>query len=214
VRVSDSGVGIRPEHLRWVFEPFWQVDQSVARTQGGLGLGLTLVKSLVELHGGEVSVRSEGAGRGSEFSVSLPVAAPAGEHEGALPATPTGRRPRQLDVVVADDNRDAADSLAMLLGTLGHTVRVAYDGGSALALIESWMPQLALLDIGMPGLDGYELARRIRAASWGHRVRLVALTGWGQASDVERARAAGFDAHLTKPAELLEIEGVLALAGR
>ena len=208
--VRDTGIGIPHDMLQKVFDMFTQVTQSVERSQGGLGIGLTLVKRLVELHGGTVEARSAGPGRGSEFVVRLP------EHpEAAMPmrvaappqaATPAaGRR-----ILVADDNRDAADSLAFMLRLAGHEVRIAYDGQQAIDMAEAFRPALALIDIGMPRLNGYETARRLRAKPYGETMLLIALTGWGQADDRNRSLAAGFDHHIVKPVDPSMLERLLA----
>ncbi len=199
VRVTDNGVGIAPEMRSRVFEIFAQVPAGQHRTGDGLGIGLSLVKSLVALHDGTVKVHSEGLGKGSSFLVSLPLAE-ASDAADAVQATTVAPPQRELRrVLVVDDNRDAADSIAMVLAALGADVRVAYDGNTALELIESYRPTVALLDIGMPEMDGYQLARRIRARSTGQQVILVALTGWGQEDDQRQSREAGFDRHLIKP---------------
>jgi PAS domain S-box-containing protein len=207
VSVRDSGIGIAPEKLPLLFRMFAQVDRS-ARAQGGLGIGLALVRRLVQLHGGQVEATSEGLGCGAKFVVRLPISEggegkPAGGPTRGAPALPQRR------VLVVDDNRDAADSLGLLLGLLGAEVRVEHDGASALGAMEAWQPSIALLDIGMPGMDGLELARRIRAEPRHAAMRLVALTGWGQAEDRERTRAAGFDHHLIKPVDLGLLEELL-----
>jgi CheY-like chemotaxis protein len=190
-----------------VFELFTQIDHHSERAQGGLGIGLTLVKSLVELHGGIVTARSEGPGKGSEFVVRLPLGA-----EGVdLPSTkdrPAGRvGPRR--VLVLDDNRDAAESLGMVLKLLGADVRVEYNGEDALKAFTTYKPEVALLDIGMPGMDGYEVARQIRAQPEFQDVTLIALTGWGQEYDRRRSQSAGFDYHLIKPADIAVLETLL-----
>ncbi len=204
VSVKDTGVGIPAEKLPCLFEMFFQVERSLERAQGGLGIGLSLVRRLVELHGGRVEVRSEGAGKGSEFIVRLPALvesppAPRPQEPGGtgeVPAAP----PRRM--LVVDDNRDAADSLAMLLRMTGHEVHVAYDGLAAVAACERLRPEVVLLDIGMPRLNGYDACRRIRAEGWGSGMVLIALTGWGQEEDRSRSAEAGFDGHLTKPVDL------------
>ena len=209
VRVRDTGIGIPATHLPHVFDIFVQVDSSWQRAQGGLGIGLSLVKEFVGLHGGRVEAHSDGPGTGSEFVVRLPVAVAAAAAGGptARPETARGSRRR---VLVADDNRDAADSLAMLLGYMGHDVRAAYDGEAALAAAAAFRPELVLMDLGMPKMDGYEAARRIRAEPWGGARFLVALTGWGADDDRERTRAAGFDRHLVKPVDPAALTTLIA----
>ncbi|HEX5648015.1 MAG TPA: PAS domain S-box protein [Steroidobacteraceae bacterium] len=208
VRVTDNGIGIAPPGLERIFEMFAQLESGRDRSDGGLGIGLALARGLAELHGGTLDAESAGPGRGSTFTLRLPRAAHAatgGESRRRVEeATP--RR-----VLVADDNRDAADSLAMLLGAMGHEVEVAYEGHAALALLREFRPDVALLDIGMPGLDGYEIARRLREQPSLRQTRLIALTGWGQMDDKARAAAAGFDLHLTKPADIGAIEAILSL---
>jgi CheY-like chemotaxis protein len=202
VRVKDTGVGIPPEKLSRLFEIFFQVDRSLERAQGGLGIGLSIVRKLVELHGGRVEGRSDGVGKGSEFIVRLPVLfeQPIPAHRvdadgnGTSEATATSRR-----ILIADDNRDAADSLAMLLRLSGHNVHTAYDGMDAIDVARSFKPELVLLDIGMPRLNGHDTCRRIRSESWGKDVVLLAVTGWGQLDDRRRTVESGFDAHLVKP---------------
>lgn len=208
IRVVDNGVGIAAEHLSRVFEMFAQLDTSLERSRGGLGLGLTLVKELVEMHGGGVDARSAGAGHGTEFVVHLPMLAD-------LPAPPIDQHvappvaPAPLHILVVDDNHDAVHSMALLLQTDGHDVDVAHDGLQAVAKATTSRPDVVLLDIGLPRLDGYEVARRLRA-HYGDSVRLVAVTGWGQDDDRHRASDAGFDAHLTKPIDYLDLAKLLA----
>jgi CheY-like chemotaxis protein len=211
ISVADNGVGIPPEMLTRVFEMFTQVEDTLQRSQGGLGIGLTLVKRLAELHGGRVEAQSDGRGRGSRFLLRLPRArgaacAPAEEQGFELKSRST--RPHRI--LVADDNRDAADSLASMLRLLGHDVRIAYDGAEAVALAESFRPQLALLDIGMPRLNGYEAARAIKAQPSLRAVLLVALSGWGQAEDKRRSRDAGFQHHFVKPVDPAMLTRLLA----
>jgi len=201
VLVRDNGIGIDAALLPHVFDLFVQGDRSSDRAQGGLGVGLALVKSLVERHGGSISAASAGKGAGSEFTIRLPRA-----HEVA----PTPALPRQgdtadtpaLDILIVDDNADAADTLSMYLGTMGHQLRVAYGGHSALALAAETAPDVLLLDIGLPDIDGYELAQRVRAMPHTTHATLIALTGYGQHSDRERSVAAGFNHHLTKPVDV------------
>ena len=208
VAVLDDGIGIAPEMLPHVFEMFSQASQAIGRSQGGLGIGLALVKGLVELHGGRVEAHSDGR-RGSRFTVTLPVVvAPvdAAVSTGIRDLSPARR------VLVVDDNRDSADSLALLLTTLGHDVRAVYDGESAIGEAGRFRPHVVLLDLGMPGLDGLETARRLRAAHPGEAMFLVAVTGWGQDRDRQQTRAAGFDAHLVKPVAHVEL-GALMQSG-
>ncbi len=208
IRVIDSGIGISADSLPDIFRMFSQVKSHQDRSDGGLGIGLALAKGLVSLHGGTIEARSAGLGHGSEFIVRLPVGPEevAAEHEPAPEgdsAAVTGRR-----VLIADDNRDAADSLAMLLQMDGHDVSVAQDGAEAVLMFAELQPEFAILDIGMPGLNGYEVARRMRRDSKGRALRLIAVTGWGQQTDKALAFAAGFDHHFTKP---LEPDKLLAL---
>ena len=201
IRVRDTGIGLTRSELATVFEMFSQSQDAHSRSQGGLGIGLALVKGLVRLHGGAVTASSDGPGRGSEFAIKLPLIEQ-GEQAStgaAGDAEESSHSPRGTKVLVADDNQDAADSLAMLLRLAGHEVRIATNGRAALALANAFRPAAALLDIGMPGLNGYEVARAVRAEPWGKDMRLIALTGWGQDEDKRQARAAGFDHHLTKP---------------
>jgi signal transduction histidine kinase/CheY-like chemotaxis protein len=197
IAVSDDGTGMSPHVLEHAFEPFFQERQGGDRSRGGLGLGLAIVKSLVEMHGGGVRAESPGPGRGSRFEVRLPLAgAPVAQETAAVTAHGRGAG----KVLIVDDNRDAADTTAALLEMSGYEVRVAYDPAAALAVLDGYAPAVALLDIGLPGMSGYELAARVRAHSNGATCRLVALTGYGQADDVELARRHGFEVHLTKPA--------------
>jgi PAS domain S-box-containing protein len=211
VAVRDTGIGIAPEKLAGLFQMFSQVDTALERSQGGLGIGLSLVRGLVEMHGGSVEARSEGLGRGSEFVVRLPVAD--GPGPSGLPPAGGGAagesRPRRR-ILVADDNRDAADSLAMMLQLQGHGVHTSHDGQEAVVAAEEFRPDLILMDIGMPRLNGYEACRRIRGRPWGKDLVIVALTGWGQEEDRRRATEAGFDEHLTKPVAPATLEKLLA----
>jgi CheY-like chemotaxis protein len=202
IKFSDDGIGIRPEMLPAIFELFVQEQQALDRARGGLGLGLAIVKSVVTMHGGSIAAASAGLGKGSVFSVRLPASSLPAKLQGADPAPAAARssRPSARRVLLVDDNEDAADLLALSLTAAGHTVRTAYDGPSALLALAAFAPEVALLDIGLPAMDGYELAERIRATH--ASVRLIALTGYGQETDRERTRAAGFDAHLVKPVEL------------
>jgi two-component system, sensor histidine kinase len=208
VSVRDTGTGIPVEMLGRVFEMFTQVEREAGRAQGGLGIGLTLVKNIVELHGGTVQAFSEGAGRGSEFVVRLPLAA-AGMPEPPASASAGRGQLAGKRILVVDDNRDAASSLAHLLNLLGAEAGVAHDGAGALATLASRRHDLVLLDIGMPGMDGYEVARRIRCRPELRDLKVVALTGWGQEDDVRRSIAAGFDSHLIKPVDVATLEDLL-----
>jgi CheY-like chemotaxis protein len=198
VTVRDGGIGIPAAHLAHIFDVFVQADTVWQRMQGGMGIGLSLVKEFVELHGGRVGARSDGAGRGSEFVVRLPVAPAAAAPP--LPAAGTSPGPARR-VLVVDDNRDAAESLATILGERGHEVRTAHDGEAGVTEAAEFRPAVVLMDLGMPGVDGYEAARRIRAEPWGRGTFLVALTGWGADDDRRRTRDAGFDRHLVKPVD-------------
>ena len=212
VTVKDSGIGIAADHLASIFELFSQVGSSFERSQGGLGIGLTLVRRLVELHGGRVEARSDGLGRGSEFIVHLPVMRPASEVAARADAVDAAPGPR-LTILVVDDNRDAAHSLATLLDVMGHVTHTAHDGIAAVRAAASVGPDIVLLDIGLPGLNGYEVARAIRAEPWGRRMLLLALTGWGQDTDKRKSQEAGFDHHLVKPVDPAALAGLLARAG-
>jgi two-component system, chemotaxis family, CheB/CheR fusion protein len=202
IRVQDTGIGIAAEQLARIFEMFTQVDTVLERSRDGLGLGLTLVKTLVELHEGTIEARSAGLGQGSEFVVRLPLLSgplppPSQEPPGVKPGATAQRR-----VLVVDDNRDSAVSLAMLLKLSGHEVHTAHDGLEAVEAAARLELDVILLDIGLPRLDGYEAARRIRQQPRREGLTLVALTGWGQEEDRRRSREAGFDAHMVKPVDL------------
>ena len=209
VIVKDDGIGIAPAVLSQVFDMFMQVDRSTRRPQGGLGIGLTLVRSLVMLHGGTVEARSEGPGLGSEFVVRLPLMA------AATLTLPESRRMEPLPsrrILIVDDSRDGGESLAMLLRVLGAEVALAHSGRTALECVETFKPDVVLLDIGMPGMDGYEVARRIRANPANRHISLIALTGWGQDEDRKRSVAAGFNHHLVKPADIEQLRQLLNVA--
>ena len=208
--IRDEGIGIPPELLNRIFDMFSQLDSGSARSDGGLGIGLALVKGLVELHAGTVEAKSAGPGQGSQFTVRLPVVAREGGQE-LVSAFKTLQEPRPgRRVLIADDNKDAAESLAMLLQMGGHEVCVAHDGRAALDLAQSFRPEVALLDIGMPKLSGYEVATHLRGEPWGATIRLFALTGWGQDGDRQRTKESGFDLHLTKPIDLDALESLLS----
>lgn len=208
VRVRDTGIGMSPDVLPRLFEMFAQADRALEHAQDGLGIGLALVKGLVQLHGGKVEARSDGLDKGSEFAVHLPRIAAPSQHQATASAARRAVVPRRI--LIADDNRDAADSLGVLLELDGHQVHLAYDGAEALEMCVREPPHIALLDIGMPKIDGYELARRIRAHGWGSGIKLVAITGWGQRADRTRALDAGFTMHLTKPVTAEALAAVLA----
>jgi len=204
VRVRDTGIGIAAERLDSVFEMFSQVETALSRSRGGLGIGLSLTQRLVELHGGSVHARSEGLGHGSEFVVRLPLAArpadaapaPAAPAPNAFPTSAGGLR-----ILVADDNRDAADTMAVLLEVMGHSVRYVHDGEAAVLEATSFEPDVVLLDIGMPKLNGYEACRKIRAQCGASSMKIIAVTGWGQPEDRLSSESAGFDHHLVKPVD-------------
>ncbi|HET9105607.1 MAG TPA: PAS domain S-box protein [Steroidobacteraceae bacterium] len=209
LRVRDNGIGISAEMMPRMFTLFAQASPALERSEGGLGIGLSLVRGLVELHGGTVSAYSEGAGRGAEFVVRLPIGDPAAaaDSDKAGPGLPVSSTPLRL--LVADDNRDSAATCAALLEACGHEVSVAYTGREALDIACRVEPEALLLDIGMPELNGYQLAERIRGTDWGRRALLIAITGWGQEQDRQRALAAGFDQHLTKPIDPSGLERLL-----
>jgi signal transduction histidine kinase len=209
VEVSDTGIGIAPGKLAGLFTMFGQIDRRDPRSQGGLGIGLALAQRLAQMHGGRVQAASEGPGHGSRFTLLLPLAPDRpGENPLERPADGShGLPPRR--VLVIDDNQDAADSTAMLLGVLGAQPHVAYDGESGLAALKAWRPDIVLLDLGMPGMDGFEVARRIRADAHTANLPVVALTGWGQQQDRQRTLEAGFDRHLVKPADPQALQAVL-----
>jgi CheY-like chemotaxis protein/two-component sensor histidine kinase len=222
IRVCDTGIGIPADLMPMIFNLFTQLDRTSGPAQSGLGIGLALVQRLVEMHGGSITAHSDGLGRGSEFVIRLPLLmAESGasardlhsaiEHSALEQSMTNGEAPRtQRRILVADDNNDALESLATLLQLSGHEVYTAPNGAAALEFAEQHRPEVALLDIGMPKLDGYEVARRIRAQPWGQRITLVALTGWGQDSDRRRSQEAGFDSHLVKPLDLDKLTDLLA----
>ncbi len=217
VRVRDNGVGIPPHMLPRIFEMFTQVDRSLDRAQGGLGIGLTLVRRLVDMHGGTVEARSDGPGKGSEFIVRLPIArdAAAERPQGSCEKGSAPLRRRGHRILVVDDNQDAANSLAMLLRMKGHDVRTAYDGLEAIDAAISHKPEIVLLDVGLPRLNGFDVARRLRESEDLRTVILVALTGWGHDEDRRRSKEAGFDHHMVKPADPAALDRVLeSLASR
>jgi CheY-like chemotaxis protein len=211
ISVRDNGLGIPPEVLPHVFDLF--VQGHADRGQGGLGIGLTLARKLVEMQGGTISARSEGPGRGSEFIVRLPISPvqPEGSARMTSHEPIAALAPRR--VLVVDDNVDAAESMGMLLGLLGVDTHVVHNGPDALAAVETYRPNVVLLDIGMPGMDGREVARRIRQSPLGRSITVIALTGWGQEEDRRRTLAAGFDFHLIKPADINVLRELLSSLG-
>jgi CheY-like chemotaxis protein len=209
ISVRDSGIGIAAENLSRVFEMFSQAQPASIRSQGGLGIGLSLSKGVVELHGGSIEARSEGPGHGSEFMVRLPVPTDAPAPEEAPSASATGMATTRR-ILVVDDNRDAADSLAILLRSMGNEVTTAYDGEVAAELAEQNRPEVVLLDIGMPNMDGLDACRRMRNQPWGASLHIIAMTGWGQQEDRRRTGDAGFDFHLVKPVDPAELLKLLA----
>ncbi|MGH7135924.1 MAG: hybrid sensor histidine kinase/response regulator, partial [Pirellulales bacterium] len=211
LRVRDTGIGMPADLLPAVFDLFTQGERPLDRTEGGLGVGLTIVKQVVTLHGGKVEAHSAGPGQGSEFVVRLPLPANVSTNA-AAPTADAAERTPALRILVVDDNQDAADTTAMLLHVLGHEARVAYNGPDALAAASANPPDALLLDIGLPGMDGYEVARRLRADERLQHIPLIAITGYGRDVDYQLSQAAGFDAHLVKPVEARKLEQ--ALAGR
>jgi CheY-like chemotaxis protein len=211
IRVRDTGIGMSPDQIPYIFDMFVQADTSLERTGSGLGIGLKLVKNLVEMHGGTVEATSAGLGKGSEFVVRLPAINDFQELPHSAEVTPAskasapGRR-----ILVVDDNLDSAESMSLLLEISGHDVRTVYDGVAAVETASSFLPEIVLLDIGLPKLNGYEAARKIRSEDWGKNMYLMALTGWGQDKDRERSKEAGFDCHLVKPIDPVELMKRLA----
>jgi CheY-like chemotaxis protein/two-component sensor histidine kinase len=234
IRVQDNGIGISREMLSKVFDLFAQADRTLERSSGGLGIGLALVRRLVEMHGGSVRAHSGGPGQGTEMMVRLPMSAedqmPARPQETKRPAAApttgeaaaaptTGAAAATMTtpsrrVLIVDDNKDAADSMALLVETAGHSARTAYDGHQALDLASAFAPDVLLLDLGVPGLNGFEIARRIRRQPWGKTVALIAVTGWGQEQDRRRTAEAGFDAHLIKPVGHADLLSALRACGQ
>jgi signal transduction histidine kinase len=212
--VSDTGIGIAPDAIDKVFEMFAQVPSSAGKPQGGLGIGLSLVQSLVALHGGSVSAASPGIGQGSTFTVRLPLLPSHTEASSRMDTSPGSSPPGQLQVLVVDDNTDAAESLGVLLDIEGHAAHIAHTGAEALQLAQSQPLDVVFLDIGLPDMTGYDVARRMRLLPNMQKTLLVALTGWGTQDDRQRTRDAGFDRHLTKPAELPAVEELLRAAAQ
>lgn len=208
VTVKDDGAGIPPDKLESIFDMFMQVDRTAERSQGGLGIGLTLVKRLAEMHGGSIEARSAGEGQGSEFVVRLPILRKPAEISSTSGATATTSLQRRI--LIVDDNKDSADSLAMLLEITGNQTYMAHDGVEAVEAIEKYRPEVVLLDIGLPRLDGHEVCRRVREQPWGKDIVVIALTGWGQDDDRRKSEEAGFNGHLVKP---VDYDKLLALLG-
>jgi CheY-like chemotaxis protein len=211
ISVQDNGIGLT--ETAHIFEMFSQVETALERSQGGLGIGLALVKGLIAMHGGTVEAMSAGLGQGSVFTIRLPrsviaqtTAPTAAQPQSATAAQTQTQIQARCSVLIADDNYDAADSLGLVLRVAGYDVHLAHSGTEALAIAEREQPRILVLDIGMPGLNGYDVAERVRATSWGRDALLLAMTGWGQAEDKERSRRAGFDEHLTKPVDLETLE--------
>jgi CheY-like chemotaxis protein len=210
VKVRDTGVGIAPEALPGIFQMFTQVDTTRDRAQGGLGVGLALARRLAELHGGELTASSAGLDRGSEFVLKLPAAEAHASEPRPMPYPGGEMRGPGMRVLVVDDSEDSAESLAMLLRLGNHTVATAHDGPSALERFGAFVPEVVILDIGLPGMDGYEVAQRIRTLPHGGEVTLIALTGWGRDEERARAFSSGFDHHLTKPVAVEALQRLLA----
>lgn len=207
ISVRDTGIGIPPESIASVFQMFSQLTPALERAQGGLGIGLALVRGLVEMHGGSIVASSAGANHGSQFEVRLPASPPS-----AVRATVAGSAEPSVTrrkILIVDDNHDVTDTMTMLLDALGHDTRCAHEGQAALRIGAEYLPDVVILDIGLPDVNGYEVARRIRSTDWGGRVFLIAATGWGQESDRLLAGEAGFDLHLTKPIDFTELQSVL-----
>jgi signal transduction histidine kinase/ActR/RegA family two-component response regulator len=213
VTVRDTGIGIRPEMLPEIFEMFTRSDRATAASPSGLGIGLTLARRLVEMHGGVITAGSQGLGKGSEFSVRLPAfdrQAPTERTDSSVNHGSKSEKLRSLRVLVVDDNRDSADSMGLLLGMMGNVVKTVHDGPEALAITKEFQPDVVLLDIGLPTLDGYDVARKIRQEPWGKEVVLIAVTGWGLEADIKRSKESGFNHHMVKPADPEALTQLLA----
>jgi CheY-like chemotaxis protein len=210
IEVSDDGAGIPEEQFGAVFEMFSQVNRTLERAQGGLGIGLAVVRKLLEMHGGTIAVKSKGMGMGSTFTVRLPNARKTEETMASKTESATRNSPKRI--LVVDDNRDAAECLSMLLEISGHSTQMAHTGPDALATATEFHPEVVFLDIGLPGMDGYEVARRLRHDPEFAASTLIAVTGWGSEEDRRRSTEAGFDFHLTKPVESSTVENLLARA--
>lgn len=206
--VRDTGIGIPKDSLGTIFDMFSQVNRSLERSTGGLGIGLALVKGLVEMHGGTVMAESDGEGKGSLFTVTLPVVATQQEPANAVPDAGQTSPPRHR-ILVVDDNCDSAISMSMMLKLLGHDVQTAHDGVEAIEVAGTFRPEVILMDVGMPKLNGYEATRRIREQPWGRDIKIIALTGWGQDDDRNQSKSAGCNGHLVKPMNLADLEKLL-----
>jgi CheY-like chemotaxis protein/anti-sigma regulatory factor (Ser/Thr protein kinase) len=216
IQVSDTGIGIPEHELERIFEPFTQVDARHAPTQGGLGIGLSLVRDLVHMHGGTVAAQSDGVGKGSTFIVRLPLAGSNEGHHAKATQAPTliAEHSHSQRILVVDDSPDAAQSLAMLLEIDGHEVHTASNGVEAIEQTATFQPDVIFMDVGMPVMDGMEAARRIRHSKLGSKISIVALTGWGQEADRDRTREAGMDHHLVKPVSADDLRAVLRSVAR
>jgi len=214
VYVRDSGIGIAAEQIPRLFQMFTQGERSLAKAQGGLGIGLNLVKQLVAMHGGSVEARSDGPGKGSEFVVRLPIAVEPSVQQPAHQSVASPLTGSALRILIVDDNRDGADSLSHMLQLMGNDTRTAYDGVEAVDAAGNFRPDVVLLDIGLPRLNGYDACRRIRGQSWADNVVIFAMTGWGQEEDRRRSHDAGFDHHMVKPVEPKTLMSMLAALPR
>jgi CheY-like chemotaxis protein len=208
VTVKDNGIGIVPTMLPRIFDMFTQVGRSLEQSEGGLGIGLSLAKRLVEMHGGTIEASSEGSGKGSQFVVTLPLAVGAAIPQDVAPTVSNDGRARKR-ILIADDNADVAEAFEVMLRMLGHEVEVAHDGFQALEIAERYKPEVIVLDIGMPQLNGYDAARRIRQLPWSENSVLIALTGWGDEKDRRKSEEAGFDVHLVKPVDPVTLSNLL-----
>jgi CheY-like chemotaxis protein len=213
VSIKDNGTGIPGPMLSRVFEMFRQVGRPLERSQGGLGIGLTIAKQLVEMHGGRIEAKSGGEGQGSEFVVQLPVFGRTEDTVVSSAQEPRSRLASPRRILIVDDNRDAASTLATMLRILGNETQVAHDGFEALDAAATYRPEIVLLDIGMPRLSGYDVCRRLREQPWGNEMVIVAVTGWGKEEDRQNSRAAGFNYHLVKPVEPAALKRVFAEFG-
>jgi CheY-like chemotaxis protein len=209
LRVRDTGIGIAPDSIPHIFELFTQAQRSLDRSQGGLGIGLAVVRKLAEMHGGTVEAQSAGSGKGSEFTVRLPVLSSPTSRSQVLSDEEEKRPDSGWRVLVVDDNVDSADSIAMLLQMSGHEVRVSYSGQDAVETAVEYQPDIVLLDIGLPGMDGYEVGRRLRKRPELREVKLIAVTGYGREADRLQSQEAGFDYHLVKPVDAQKLQDLL-----